>query len=292
MTQVSEVAKPDDGAPRVIVDFMIEAIPKLGAEILSRHGVDQTTGLGVHAGTALATLLRTPETPRESLRVLAETSSQGLRRVAEAYARFEPTGGYTEADLSLLRTMFRSDDAVVLQYASRVARQVARGDKSLAVSLACSVDLVAAGRALHELFMWLSHRDTIPRECIGDEQWKQLLANLEPVDKLDDYWIRRFLKDALNVVPDDLLEFLKNRLQRVTNAENWSYRATDQAIQRGGEPWSIEFTRSREACALASCVGIGARNRQCNDASFRSRCSSPLRQVRPRVHGSVGAVDG
>jgi transcriptional regulator with XRE-family HTH domain len=223
VTQVSEVAKPDDGAPRVIVDFMIEAIPKLGAEILSRHGVDQTTGLGVHAGTALATLLRTPETPRESLRVLAETSSLGLRRVAEAYARFEPTGGYTEADLSLLRTMFRSDDAVVLQYAIRVARQVARGDKSLAVSLACSVDLVAAGRALHELFMWLSHRDTIPRECIGDEQWKQLLANLEPVDKLDDYWIRRFLKDALNVVPDDLLEFLKNRLQRATNEENSSY---------------------------------------------------------------------
>jgi hypothetical protein len=50
-----------------------------------------------------------------------------------------------------------------------------------------------------------------------------LLANLEPVDKLDDYWIRRFLKDALEMVPDDVIEFVKNRLQRVTTADNWSY---------------------------------------------------------------------
>jgi hypothetical protein len=223
LLQVSEVARPDDGAPHVIVDFLIEAIPRLAAEILGRHGSGQPSPLSAHTGSALGILLRNPETLREPLQVLAETSLEGLRLVAEAYARFEPAAGYTEADASLLRAIFGSKDPIALRYASRVARQVARCDKRLAVSLTCSVDLTAAGRAVHDLFMWLSHRDTIPRECIGDEQWRQLLANLESVDKLDDYWVRQFLKDALQVVPDALIALVKNRLQRVAGTDNWSY---------------------------------------------------------------------
>jgi hypothetical protein len=71
--------------------------------------------------------------------------------------------------------------------------------------------------------MWLSHRDTIPRECIGEEQWKQLLTNLEPVEALDDYWVQHFLKDALQVVADSVIDFFKNRLLRVQGTDNWSY---------------------------------------------------------------------
>src|SRR5262249_47480206 len=153
-----------------------------------------------------------PDTSREPLQRLAQMSPEGLRLVAEAYARFEPTAGYTDADVSLLRAMFCSKDQIVLHYACHAARQIARCDKPLAVSLACSIDLVAAGRAVHELFMWLSHRDTIPRECIGEDQWRQLLANLEPVEELDDYWVQQFLKDALQVMPDAVICFLENRL--------------------------------------------------------------------------------
>jgi hypothetical protein len=167
------------------------------------------------------------------LQVLAQMPSEGLQLVAEAYARFEPSTGYTEADVSLLRVMFSSKDEIVLHYASRAARQIARCDKPLAVSLACLVDLVAAGRAAHDLFMWLSHRDTIPRECIGEEQWRQLLTNLEPVEDLDDYWIRQFLKDALQVMPDAVIHFLKNRLQRVEGTDNWSYSPLTKPYKEG-----------------------------------------------------------
>lgn len=234
LMQVSEVARPNNGAPRVVVDFLIEAIPTLAVEILGRHSSSQTSAAGplhAHAGTALSVLLGRPERPTEGVHVLAESSPEGLRLVAEAYARFEPADGYTAADVSLLREMFSSKDPVTLHYVSRIARHVARCDKPLAVSLACSVDLVAAGRALHELFMWLSHRDTVPLECIGDAQWKRLLANLEPVDELDDYWVRQFLKDALKAVPDDLIEFVKNRLQRVADTDNWSFRPLTRSFQ-------------------------------------------------------------
>lgn len=227
LMQVSEVARPDAGAPRVVVDFLIEAIPTLAVEILRRHSSSQVgvpAPLSTHAGTALSVLLRRPDIPTEAVQVLIEASPEGQRLVAEAYARFEPTDGYTEADVSRLRPMFSSKDPVTLHYVSRIARHVARCDKPLAVSLACAVDLVAAGRAMHELFMWLSHRDTMPLECISDEQWKRLLANLEPVDELDDYWVRQFLKDALKAVPDDLIDFVKNRLQRAADTDNWSYR--------------------------------------------------------------------
>ncbi|MPY88629.1 MAG: hypothetical protein GEU99_11965 [Luteitalea sp.] len=50
-----------------------------------------------------------------------------------------------------------------------------------------------------------------------------MLANLESVEKLDDYWVRQFLKDALLVVPDSAIELFKNRLQRVEGTDNWSY---------------------------------------------------------------------
>lgn len=86
---------------------------------------------------------------------------------------------------------------------------------------------------MHDLFMWLSHRDTIPRECIGEEQWSQPLANLEPVEKLDDYWIRQFLKDALQVMPDAVITFLKNRLQRVEGTGNWSYSPLTKPYTEG-----------------------------------------------------------
>ena len=81
--------------------------------------------------------------------------------------------------------------------------------------------------------MWLSHRDTIPRECIKDEQWRQLLTNLEPVQDVDDYWIRQFLKDALQVMPDAVIDFLKNRLQRVEGSKDWSYSPLTKPFKEG-----------------------------------------------------------
>lgn len=75
----------------MVVDFLIEAIPRLAMEILARRGSGQAGPLNAYTGTALSVLLKNPKTSRESLQVLAETSSEGLRLVAEAYARFEPT---------------------------------------------------------------------------------------------------------------------------------------------------------------------------------------------------------
>ena len=223
LQEVTDIAGPDnDGAPRVIVDFLVQESPELAREILRRYRSGQESPLNAYAGTALSIFFKDFEVSREPLQALAG-SPEGLRLVAEAYARFEPIAGYTEADVSLLRAIFCSRDPKVLHYTGHVARQVARCDKSLAVSLTCSVDLVAAGSAQHDLFMWLSHRETIPRETLAEAQWRQLLTNLEPVDKLDDYWIREFLKNAVQVVPDLVIDFLKKRLQRVASTGDWSF---------------------------------------------------------------------
>ena len=125
LLQVAQVAGSGDGAPRVVVDFLVEAIPSLAAEILARRGSNQSGPLQAHTGTALSILLKNSESSREPLRVLAGTSPDGQRLVAEAYARFEATTGYTEADVSLLRAIFSSKDPIVLHYASRAARQIA-----------------------------------------------------------------------------------------------------------------------------------------------------------------------
>ncbi len=242
--EVSNVAALNNGSPGVVIDYLIEAIPQLTEELLARDSSGQAGPLSAYTGTALSVLLKNPETSRNSLQNLIGTSTKGARIVAEAYARFEPARGYAEADVSLLRSIFSSQDEVVLHYASRAARQVARCDKPLAVSLACSVDLVSAGRAVHDLFMWLSHRDTIPRECIGEEQWRQLLANLEPVEDLDDYWIRQFLKDALQVSPDDLIRFIKNRLARAEGLENWSYAPLTKPFKEGESLGLLELADS------------------------------------------------
>jgi hypothetical protein len=116
LLEVSEITVPDNGAPRVVVDFLTEAIPRLAMEILARRGSGQAGPLSAYTGTALSILLKNPEASREPLRLLAQMSFEGLRLVAEAYARFEPTTGYTEADVSLLRVMFCSTDQIVLQY--------------------------------------------------------------------------------------------------------------------------------------------------------------------------------
>jgi transcriptional regulator with XRE-family HTH domain len=234
LLEVSEVAGPDRGAPEVVVNFLIEAIPDLAKELLRHRRSGQEAPLNAYTGMALSVSLANDSEPsRGALRDLAGSSSEGLRLVAEAYARFEPTVGYTDADVSLLRAIFSSKDPVVLDYASRAARQVARSDRSLAVSLSCSVDLVAAGRASHHLFMWLSHGDTIPRALIGGEHWQLLLNNLESVQELDDYWVREFLKNALQVVPDLVIDLFKNRLLRVAGTTDWSFSPLHKSYKEG-----------------------------------------------------------
>src|SRR5207244_1897999 len=118
------------------------------------------------------------------------------------------------------------------QHIGHVALQVARRDKPLAVNLMCSVDLVSAGRSCHDLFMWLSHGDTIPREIISDDQWRRLLVNLESIQELDDHWIREFLKNALQVVPHLVIELLKKRLERAASSDDWSFSPLTKSFHR------------------------------------------------------------
>jgi hypothetical protein len=103
------------------------------------------------------------------------------------------------------------------------------------VELICSVDLVAAGPAAHDLFMWLSHGDTIPKDSIRDDQWRRLLTNLQSLSELSDYWIRSFLKTALQVVPDLVIQLLKNRLNRAAEAGDWSLAVLDKSYAREDE---------------------------------------------------------
>jgi transcriptional regulator with XRE-family HTH domain len=234
LRELSEVAGPTYGAPHVIVNRLISEVPGLAHEILARYRHGSTSPLNPYAGVALSAVLRIDsDVSRTTLRVLLEETPEALRMVAQAYACFDAPLGYSEDDLPVLRAIFRSKDRAVLRQAGQVALQVARQDRPLAVELICSVDLVAAGDASHDLFMWLSHGDTIPREFIGVDQWRRLLRNLEPLPELDDHWIREFLKNALREMPDLVIAFLKNRLERAAVTEGWAFFPLRRSLGRG-----------------------------------------------------------
>ncbi len=221
--EVESAAGSDYQASQVFMNRLLTAAPGVAREILQRHQRDGTS-LAVYAGLALSVLLQSASSEsREQMRALAEAGPDGLRLVAEAYARFQPANGYLESDVALLQVVFNCRNRLVLQHVGQAALQVTRCDRALALDLICSVDLVAAGHAGHDVFMCLCHKNGIPTDVIREEQWRRLLTNIEALQELDDYWIRHFLKDASRVVPGLVVEMLTHRLNRARSTGDWGF---------------------------------------------------------------------
>ena len=124
--------------------------------------------------------------------------------------------------------IFQSKESSVLALTGNIARTAANVDPALAVALICEIDLKFAESAIHSLFMWLSHSDTIPASALRENHVRLLTRKLAKLQRLDDYWVRAFLKRAMNLVPDAVLRLIMVRIRAARRCKDWSYRAIER----------------------------------------------------------------
>ncbi|MCR5883723.1 hypothetical protein LRS03_12995 [Rhizobacter sp. J219] len=212
----------------MLINRLITEVPGFALEIFRRYRDNDASPLASYAGAALGQLVGKPEGRLLISELLKESeSAEALRLVAEAYGRQTPSERYIEEDVALLRQIFRSKEPSVLALTGSVSHTVAKVDPPLAVDLICDVDLRLAGRSVHEIFMWLSHENTIPAASIDAGRLKLLVRKLVKLNRLDDYWVLKFLKRVMSIDPDAVSRMFLVRLRVASMCKDWSYRPVE-----------------------------------------------------------------
>ena len=85
-----------------------------------------------------------------------------------------------------------------------------------ALSLALSVNLESSEKLASELCQLFTSDPVINPDVLTDSHLEKLLSKLVSVKKIDDYWIESFLFYASKKVPDLVLKFLLNRIEKDT----------------------------------------------------------------------------
>ena len=230
LTEIGLVGGTGWGTPQIFVGTLIQKRADLAKVVMARQH-DLESPLSRFAGAALAVLMA--DTNRHALvaALLDTDSPRAWDLVSEAYAR-QAGNFFTEADLAIVRRIFLSHEPTVLHHAAVIARQIAAHDPSLAVALICTADFGASPGATRDFFMWLAHRDTIPSEVITKQQWEVLIQRLACLRKLDDHWVRAFLKNAVAAHPGEVIKMLQARL--LEGGRNFEFRALQRDRQGGG----------------------------------------------------------
>lgn len=257
-----EEAGGADGSHHVLLSRLISTNLGLAQEVVQLQANGAVGTLSSYGGVALGALLnsQTADSRRRVQELVTSASAFAAEMVAEAYARFEPKQSYAPADTTVIRAIFEAKDERVLRFAPSLLRNVAKVDPALAVELVCSVDLHAAGRWSREFFLWLGTKDGIPAAAISDHHLRRLVSSLEPIAKLDDHWVWRFLKLATTRVPNAVVALVKRRLEAAAMSND--SRTTPLANRHGkgegltllkAEGWAahvvelLEWARSKES---------------------------------------------
>lgn len=209
------------GTPQPFIDTLLQKRSDLAKVVMARQD-DLQSPLNRFAGTALAVLMADPSRHEFIAELLDADSPRAWKLVAEAYAR-QAGDFFTEADIDIVRRIFRSHEPVVLRHAAYIARQIAAKKPALAVELICTVDFIVDAAATREFFMWLSHSSTIPPEAITKQQWETLIQRITLLRQFDDNWIRAFLKKAVTAHPGEVIKMLQARL--LAGTRNFDYHA-------------------------------------------------------------------
>jgi hypothetical protein len=248
LNEISAISGKGLGSAFALINQLIVEIPGFASTILRRYKETKNAPLASYAGAALGHLMGSNEGRAQVKALLEEAETEEtLVLIADAYSRYQPLGAYGEDDSELLRKCFESGAPAVLAIAPNIAQTVARLDPAFAVDLICSVNFELAGRATHDLFMWLLHESTIPKELLQNERYEQLLAKLVSIPSLDDYWIQEFLKKAVSTVPDKVMHLVISRLERASQVEGWSYRVLERsymARHNGEKNLGLGFTQA------------------------------------------------
>ena len=211
MEQIRAVSRSTYGSPAVFVHRLLKEVPGFAEELFARRG--DAGALDDYRASALAVLLQREESAQELLKSVLSgpEDDTSLELLAEAYARFDGSS-YDQTALDVIKRVFESKNSRVLWYAAHITLRLAKQDPALALDYVCRLDLANAPKLAEEVFMWVANSDTIPADAIAPEQWKQLFEVLGK-SSLDEHWARHFVKEALKVVPQTVIEHLKTRLQ-------------------------------------------------------------------------------
>lgn len=223
---LKDIEQASGGAPsaaHLFINPLLVASPGLSKEVLLRHESGKAGNLTSYVGASLSALVQAQDSALvEEYIAQSEGSLDALKHVAEAYARFEPTRGYTATEIALLRRIFATEDPEVLWMASTIARQVARRDAALALELICLSDLSINIRATRDMFMLLAGDTQIPAAVI-DTRRAELLLKLKPLKKLDDYWLQAFLATSMRRDPEAVMSLVIDRVKAAAKTKDWSF---------------------------------------------------------------------
>ncbi|GAB0058721.1 hypothetical protein SIID45300_03076 [Candidatus Magnetaquicoccaceae bacterium FCR-1] len=210
LNEIKAVAGQGWGTPDVMIHRLLPNRPDLAEAILSRC-FDAQSPLSDFAGISLGVLFAPQERQERIAKLLQFDPVKAWPLVAAAYMQTEQ---FTDDDMPNLQHIFQSKDPAILLKAPWIARNIAKQKPALAVELICLADMTIESRITHDSFLCLVNREMIPEEVIQIEQWQTLVNRLTPLPDLEDHWVFAFLKRAVAVVPADVIEMLKRRLQQ------------------------------------------------------------------------------
>jgi len=229
LDEISDIAGQGHGSPHIFMHRLIAKAPSLAKELLTRD-IDQSLGkaLDTYVGQALSVAIEAGEGALVQRYVArSESSDAVLKQIAEAYIRYVPSRAYRAEEEQLFRRIFESKSPDVLFTASHLLRQLSSNSPSLALELACAMDFKVCLQATHEVFMWLASSKEIPPAEIGVRR-REFLRKLEPIERLDDYWVVAFLKQSTKHDAAAVVEFMKARLEVSADVERWAYIPFDR----------------------------------------------------------------
>lgn len=229
LADINAIAGQGYGSPHIFMNRLIAKTPGLAKEMLTRD-VDHILGKSLtdYVGQALSVAIEAGEGALVQRYVeRSESSDAALQQVTEAYIRFTPARAYTTEEHELFHRIFESKSPDVLFKASHLLRQLSSKSPTLALELACAMDFQVCVPATHDVFMWLHSSKEIPPAEIGARR-RELLRKLEPIERLDDYWVVAFLKQSTQLDAAAVVEFMKARLKVSGDVERWAYIPFDR----------------------------------------------------------------
>jgi len=223
LVDIKEASGGEPSAAHLFINRLLATSPNLAKEVLLRHERGEAGSLATYVGASLSALVQAQDSALvEEYIARSEDSVDAMKHVAEAYARFEPTRGYTAAEIALFRRIFATQDAEVLWMASSVARQVAHRDAALALELICLSDFSVNIRASRDMFMLLAGDTQIPAAVI-DTKRAELLLKLKSLKELDDYWLQAFLATSMKRDPEAVMSLVIDRVKVAAKSKDWSF---------------------------------------------------------------------
>lgn len=219
--------------PALFINRLVEQTLPLARAILQRRNEARAADLTWSADVALVTLRhQVPEEAQQWMSTLAtEGSDESLSILAGYFARDDQRSSYDEYDVELLRLLAGSILPRTAGYMGSVIRQVAKRDKDLAVDLSLRMNFDAKPQVLHDVFMWLFDAGGHSVAALSDAQLGRALGQLERLERLDDYWVQRFLMAACRRAPRAVVDLVKRRLDAAMKSDNWEFQPIEEGDQ-------------------------------------------------------------